>query len=166
MAIRMKQISLLFFCLILMGSFSLIMAPAADAEQGDKVVIVSIEMDKILEAHPAFKNAKEKFGTELEGMKKDLEKMDKNKQAESQLKMQQQLQQRGEQLQKEAVATVRQDIVKLAAQKGWDYVVDSNALLAGGRNVTDEVVQAMKQDQGKGQEKGKGKGADQGKGKK
>ncbi len=38
---------------------------------------------------------------------------------------------------------IREDIQKIAKQKGYKYVMDSNALLAGGEDVTEEILQAI-----------------------
>jgi len=59
------------------------------------------------------------------------------------LRVTQQFQQRSRELQAQAVEKIREDIQKIAKQKGYKYVMDSNALLAGGEDVTEEILQAI-----------------------
>ena len=59
------------------------------------------------------------------------------------MRVTQQFQQRSRELQAQAVEKIREDIQKIAKQKGYKYVMDSNALLAGGEDVTEEILQAI-----------------------
>ncbi len=113
---------------------------AGDAK---KVEIVSVDTNKILEKHPAFRKAQETFQGEMQEMEQQLEGMGQEEQQMAQQMMQQQLQQRGQELQQGAVDEVRKDIARIADEKGYTYVVDVNALIAGGKDITEEVMEAM-----------------------
>jgi Skp family chaperone for outer membrane proteins len=56
---------------------------------------------------------------------------------------QQQFQQRAQKLQRDALDELRRDIQKIASDKGYTYVMDSNVLLAGGEDVTEEVMKEI-----------------------
>ncbi|MGM0403176.1 MAG: OmpH family outer membrane protein [Thermodesulfobacteriota bacterium] len=113
---------------------------AGDAE---KVEIVSVDTNRILEKHPAFREAQDTFRGEMQEMEEQLEGMGQEEQQMAQQMMQQQLQQRGQELQQVAVDEVRKDIARIAKEKGYTYVVDVNALIAGGKEITEEVMEAM-----------------------
>ncbi len=113
------------------------------AENACKLTIVSIDTAKILEAHPAFVKAQKDFETQIQGMQEKLKGMSEEKQMAAQEQMQQQAKQQGEKLQKEALAEVKKDLQKIADEKGYDYIFDSNSLIIGGKDVTAEVMKAM-----------------------
>lgn len=113
------------------------------ASDEENTLIVSIDTNRILEKHPAFLKAQEDFQGEMQQMQQQLEGMGEEEQMMAQQQMQQQLQQRGQELQEEALAEVRAHIAKIADEKGYKYVVDANALISGGKDITDEVMEEM-----------------------
>jgi len=146
--IRLKHATAICFAIVLAGAVSAGVPLSAAAQEGGDITIVAIDTDKILEVHPAFIEAKKKFETEVQGIQKKLGTMNQEEQLQAQQKMQQDLQQRGQDLQKSALQEMKQDIQKIADEKGYDYVVDSNLLIVGGKNVTEEVLTALKQNLG------------------
>ncbi|MFO8112334.1 MAG: OmpH family outer membrane protein [Desulfosalsimonadaceae bacterium] len=150
MASKMRtnnQTSISFFkilCLCLAAVFfSAFCAVGAMAGDAEKVEIVSVDTNRILEKHPAFREAQDTFRGEMQEMEEQLEGMGQEEQQMAQQMMQQQLQQRGQELQQVAVDEVRKDIARIAKEKGYTYVVDVNALIAGGKEITEEVMEAM-----------------------
>lgn len=117
------------------------MAGPAVLFAGDAVKepIVTVNINQIMEKHPAFNEARQTLEREAQQLKEQVE----GKSQQEQQGAQQQFQQRSQELQAEAVETVREDIQKVANQKGYKYVMDSNALLAGGEDVTEEILQAI-----------------------
>jgi outer membrane protein len=105
--------------------------------------IVAVDTARILELHPAFMDAQQTFQNEMQEMEHQLREMGEEEQMMAQQMMQQQLQARGQELQQQAMSEVRDDIQKVAEEKGYKYVVDSNALLVGGKDITEEVIDAM-----------------------
>ncbi len=133
---------ILCFCLTAVF-FSALFAVGAMAADTEKVEIVSVDTNRILEKHPAFRKAQETFQGEMQEMEEQLQGMGQEEKQMAQQMMQQQLQQRGQELQQGAVDEVRKDIARIADEKGYTYVVDVNALIAGGKEITEEVMEAM-----------------------
>ncbi len=131
-----RTIKILFVSL-LAAFFTVLTATGASAEN---LNIVSIDTSRIMERHPAFVDAQQTFQGEMQQMEQQLEGMGEEEQMMAQQMMQQQLQQRGQELQQEAMDKVRDDIARIAREKGYEYVVDSNALLVGGEDITEEVM--------------------------
>lgn len=131
-----RTIKILFVSL-LAAFFTVLTATGASAEN---LNIVSIDTSRIMERHPAFVDAQQTFQGEMQQMEQQLEGMGEEEQMMAQQMMQQQLQQRGQELQQEAMDKVREDIARIAREKGYEYVVDSNALLVGGEDITEEVM--------------------------
>ena len=115
---------------------------AVNAEE-EAMDIVAIDTARILELHPAFMDAQQTFQNEMQEMEHQLREMGEEEQMMAQQIMQQQLQARGQELQQQAMSEVRDDIQKVAEEKGYKYVVDANALLVGGKDITEEVIEAM-----------------------
>jgi outer membrane protein len=137
-----KNFKILCFCLAAVF-FMAAGATGVCAGDDNKMEIVSINTNRILEKHPAFKEAQQTFHGEMQEMEKQLQEMGREEQQMAQQMMQQQLQQRGQELQQNAVDAVRKDIAKIAGEKGYHYVIDANALIVGGKDVTEEIMEAM-----------------------
>lgn len=108
-----------------------------------KTIIVSLDANKALSAHPAFKDAVEKFQVRQQHMQSELKELASEDQQTRQQEMQQEMQKLGAQLQKEALDKMKQDIQKLAGEKGYDYVFDNNLLFAGGCDITEEAIDSF-----------------------
>ncbi len=113
------------------------------AEKNGQKSIVYVNIGKIIEVHPAFLKAQEEFGTEIQGMQEELQGMSEEEQIVAQQQMQQEMQQKGEQLQEKALEEMKKDLRKIADEKGYDYIFDANSLIVGGRDVTDEILEAL-----------------------
>ena len=131
-----RTIKILFVSL-LAAFFTVVTTAGVSAEN---LNIVSVDTARIMERHPAFVEAQQTFQGEMQQMQQQLQGMGEEEQMMAQQMMQQQLQQRGQELQQEAMDKVRDDIATIAGEKGYEYVVDSNALLVGGKDITEEVM--------------------------
>lgn len=126
-------------CLILVV-FALAGGNGVLAEDGKNLEIVTVDINRIMVQHPSLVEAQETLQREAQQMQRQA---GKSGQADQQ-KIRQRLQERSQELQLDALAEVRNEIEKIAAEKGYTYVMEKNALLAGGRDVTDEFMEAMK----------------------
>ena len=109
------------------------------------IKIVSIDTGRVFEAHPAFKEAMGKFQAQAQEMQKKIEGIENEEEkANAQIQMQQQMRQLAMELQEEAFNKMKADVQKLAKKKGYTYVVDQNALIAGGQDITEEVINSFK----------------------
>lgn len=118
-------------------------AATASADDSESLKIVTVETNQIMENHPAFIEAQQTLQSEIQEMQKEMEGKSEQDQQMAQQQMQQQVQQRSQQMQEEVLEKVRNDIQEIADEKGYAYVMDVNALLAGGENVTEEMVKAI-----------------------
>jgi Skp family chaperone for outer membrane proteins len=120
-------------CVAAAGTFSVTCSAA-------EIRIVSIDTQRVFSGHPAFHEAMGKFQVQIEDMQKKLEGMDEEAKGMAQQMMQQQMQNLGMQLQEEAFGRMKADVQKFAKKKGYTYIVDSNMLIVGGKDVTEEVL--------------------------
>ncbi|MFO7929933.1 MAG: OmpH family outer membrane protein [Thermodesulfobacteriota bacterium] len=137
-----RTLKALCFCLAA-ALFTFAAAAGVHAQDGEISGIVTVDTNEIMEKHPAFMEAQQTLQNEAQQMQQQMQEGSQ----EEQQSAQQQMQQRSQQLQQEALEEVRQDIQKVADEKGYDYVMDTNALLAGGTDVTDEVIEAIGSDE-------------------
>lgn len=116
--------------------------PAAGEESGG-TVIVSMDTSRVLEAHPAFRKARENYRESLEEMQSRFEGLEGEEQALAQQQLQQEMQQLGMQMQRSALEEMKRDVRDFARENGYDYVLDQGSLIAGGRDITGELVAAF-----------------------
>lgn len=109
------------------------------------IKIVSINTGKVFESHPAFKEAMEKFQTQAGEMQKKIEGIENEEEKKNaQIQMQMQMRELAMNLQEEAFNKMKNDVEKYAKKKGYTYVVDQNALIAGGKDITEEVIASFR----------------------
>ncbi|GEM_PF-913776 len=106
--------------------------------------IASVDMEKVMNSHPAFREAMTDFQKEIGAMQEQLGKLKGDEKTKEQQKMQQQIQQIAIRLQQEAMAKVTSDVEKIAKAKGYTYVVEKSMLVVGGRDITDDVLSFLK----------------------
>jgi outer membrane protein len=133
-----RSFKILGLCLIA-AFFTMTAAGGVYADDNGSGKIVTVNTNQIVQRHPAFIEAQQTLQGETQKMRQDME----GKSEQEQQAAQQQVQQRLQQLQQEALEKVRKDIQEFADEKGYDYVMDVNALLAGGEDVTDEMIEAI-----------------------
>ncbi|MGM0454039.1 MAG: OmpH family outer membrane protein [Thermodesulfobacteriota bacterium] len=133
-----KTLKVLFLCLIAV-SFTMAAPTGIFASDDGDAKIVSVDLNRIMQQHPAFQQARQKLQGEMQQMRQKMQDMGEQEQRAAQ----QEFQQRGQDLQAEARDEVKKDVQKVADEKGYEFVVDSNALVAGGKDVTDEVIEAL-----------------------
>jgi len=132
-----KRIKLVYAVGILMLLFS---GAGTVGVWGQQSRIVSIDTAKLLQAHPAFSEAQAQLEAEVREYQQRLDGMSE----EEQMMAQHHLQQRSIELQQQALDALREDIRQIARQQGYDYVIDSNALIVGGQDVTEEMLNKIK----------------------
>ncbi len=112
----------------------------AGAGDAAEIKIVSIDTQRVFAEHPAFHEAMAKFQTQMQDIQKKIEEMKEEEKATAQQIYQYQMQQLGMQLQEEAFSKMKADVQKFAKKKRYTYVVDSNMLIVGGKDITEEVL--------------------------
>ncbi len=130
----------LFKTLICMFGIAAIGAPAARAQLDE---FYTVDSQSIMEVHPAFQEAMQEYQQEIQQMQQQLQQADEAQRQMMGQMMQQQLQRRGAELQEEAFDKMRQDIQRIADEKGYSPVFDINVVLVGGRDITDEIMDEM-----------------------
>jgi Skp family chaperone for outer membrane proteins len=108
------------------------------------IKIASVDTERVMGEHPAFKEAMEKFQKETQIAQERLSKLEGEKKNKEQQEIFMQLQSLAAKLQEEAVAQVRDDIQKISKKKGYSYVLDSKSIVVGGTNITGEILSEMK----------------------
>ncbi|MFP4158150.1 MAG: OmpH family outer membrane protein [Desulfobacterales bacterium] len=135
---KAKAIKTLCFCLAA-ALFTFAAAAGVNAQDEEISGIVTVDTNEIMEKHPAFMEAQQTMQKESQQMQQQMKEGGQQEQQAAQ----QQMQQRSQELQQEALEEVRKDIQEVADEKGYDYVMDTNALMAGGKDVTDEIIEAI-----------------------
>ncbi len=115
--------------------------------------IYSADMDKIMGEHPALQEAMVKFQEELKSMQGRLDKLEGEAKLKEQQKMQQQIQQIAMTMQNDAVERIMDDVRSIAKRKGYAYIVDKKSLIVGGKDVTEEILSALKDKEEKPEDK-------------
>lgn len=133
---------------ILLAGIVLVLAVILLFKSGD-TRIASVDMDRIVSSHPAMQEAIIIFQKEISDRQRQLNKMNNKEKQENQQKMQQEISQIAMRLQKEAMDKIIKDIEKIANKKGYRVVMDKNAVITGGKDITDEVLAILRQQQRK-----------------
>jgi len=107
--------------------------------------IASVDIEKVINAHPAMREAIASFQKEVSDMQKQLDKMKEEEKIKQQQVMQQEISRIAMRLQNEAMDKVLKDVEKVARKKGYKYVMDKGAILVGGKDITDEILAVLKQ---------------------
>lgn len=102
--------------------------------------IASVDMDKVVGAHPVMQELVVNFQKEISGIQEQFDKMKEEEKIKNQQKIQQEISEMALRLQKEALDKVAQDIKRIAKSKGYNYVLDKNAVIVGGKDITDEIL--------------------------
>jgi outer membrane protein len=126
------------FCLaVVLFAMAGVTGGCAGDAKNDKIVTVNTQ--QIIQKHPAFLEAQQTLQKEAQQIQQQME----GKGQQERQVAQQQFQQRAQKLQRDALDELRRDIQKIASDKGYTYVMDSNVLLAGGEDVTEEVMKEI-----------------------
>ncbi|MCM8760195.1 MAG: OmpH family outer membrane protein [Candidatus Omnitrophica bacterium] len=133
---------MMLVCILLVVAIVILIFGLVRSRQG---AIASVDMEKIVNAHPAMQEAIANFQRELSDIQKQLDKMQGEEKVRQQQKIQQKISQIAMRLQDEAMNKVKKDIEKIAKKKGYTYVIDKNAIFVGGSDITDEVLTFLKQ---------------------
>ncbi len=111
---------------------------------GRSTTIVSADIDRIMGEHPAFKEAMARFQSEITSMSGKLEKLQGAERIKEQQRLQMELQKIAAKLQEEAMSRVMKDVESIAKSKGYDYIIDKKSMVAGGKDVTGEILSSLK----------------------
>ncbi|MDD3726265.1 MAG: OmpH family outer membrane protein [Candidatus Ratteibacteria bacterium] len=107
--------------------------------------IASVDMNKIMNSHPAMQEAMASFEKEVSNLQQQVNKMNDEEKAKQQQKIQQEITQIAMKLQQEVMDKVVKDIEMVAKKKGYSYVIDRSAIIVGGKDITDEILGAVTQ---------------------
>ena len=127
--------------IVLIAAFTL----AANRIFGRGGKICSVDMEVIMGEHPAMHEAMNEFQKELTAMQKQLDALEGEAKEQEQMKMQQQIQEIAMRMQEGAMGRIMRDIEQIAKKRGYSYVIEKNALITGGRDITEAVVSAIKE---------------------
>lgn len=133
-----RGLILFFFCAVLIAA----VFPFHSFSE-DGITIVSVNLNKVLEIHPAFQQAQAEYQSELQKVQQELQTMNEEEKAARQGQLEQQIQELGARLQNEAAEEMHDDIEKIAQEKGYDYVIDSSVLISGDLDITEEVIKEL-----------------------
>lgn len=151
MRIQIQNLRKLAGTIIFVLLVSMLFAGNLSAAYGEEIVIVSMDLNRIVEIHPAFQEAIQKYRDEvLQAQEEVAESMAGLSQEEAMMlqgEVEQYLQQRAMQLQSEALDQIKEDIQQIADEKGYDYVVADGMLYAGGpiKDATEDILEALNQ---------------------
>lgn len=109
------------------------------------VKIAYVDMEKTMNQHPAMQEAMASFQREITSLQKQLEGLKGAEKEKQQQKMQQEITTIAMRLQQEVMNRVIKDIENVAKKKGYSYVIDKNAVITGGKDITEEVLEFVKQ---------------------
>jgi len=107
--------------------------------------IASVDMERIVNAHPAMKEAITSFQKEISDRQKELNKMKGEEKVKEQQKMQQEISQIAMRLQDEAMDKIKKDVEQVARKKGYTFVLEKNSIIVGGKDITEDVLAVLKQ---------------------
>ena len=105
--------------------------------------IYTMDTQAVMEAHPAFLEAVEEYRARIEEMEERLAEVGDEERMFVQQMMQQQIQQIGAELQERAFDKMQEDIEDFAAEKGYAFIIDRNVMIVGGRDITEEALEAI-----------------------
>ena len=117
----------------------------AIAGQSD-IKIVTVDIQRVVRMHPAFQEAMQEYQRKLQEFQRQMEEIEEDERAMMQQLLQQQMQQLGMQLQDRAFDKMQEDVRAFAKDNGYDYIFDSSVLLAGGIDVTEELLESLGKD--------------------
>ncbi|HNS31944.1 MAG TPA: OmpH family outer membrane protein [bacterium] len=137
MMLGKKSINILFMFLFAVTCISL-------PSFAEEMKIASVDTGKILMAHPAFQKAMEKYQAEVQSMQQKISEMKEEEQMSARQMMQQQMQELGMKLETEAFNEMRKDLKRISEKQGFKYVMDSNVLLVGGHDITEDILSEIR----------------------
>jgi outer membrane protein len=110
--------------------------------------IFIVDTDRIIRNHPVLQEARNNFQEQLMEMQRKLEEMEEGEEkTKEQQNMQQQIQQSAMNMQNEAIEKAMADIRSIAEEKGYALVLDKNSIIVGGKDVTEEILSAVENEE-------------------
>ena len=135
-----KHILTFFFALMMMLGCT----ATGFAASGDAAVVGYVNTQKVFQSYPGIQMTMSALDLEQQKLEQQFQKDsanldDKGKQ-DLYNKLAQQMAQREQELMDPIRSDIRKAIEKVAAKNGINSVVDADAMLAGGKDLTDEVI--------------------------
>ncbi len=127
-----------------------LLGPAVTA-QADDLEVATVDMQEVLMVHPSIMDAQQEIQEEQMEMMAELEDMDEEEAAMQQQQMQQDLQQLQQDLLEDAIADVETDIEDIAAELGYNVVLNSEGIVSGEENldsvdITEDIMEEFNGD--------------------
>jgi len=129
--------------LVIVTGLIMVFASIATAEDID---IAVVNTQEVFEVHPAVQDAQQEVQAEQQQLMAEMEELDEDDEEEAammQQQLQEQLQALEQELMTEAMDEVQEDVEEIAETRGYDLVLDVNALLSGGEDITEAVVEEV-----------------------
>ena len=141
----MKKTILSFLMAVVMSLGICSTSLAAQVEPG---VIGFVNMQVVLNSYPGIKNIAQQISDKQVALQKDFDTQSKDMEMDAKLELQSKLNQELAAFEDTKMAPVKKridkTIKKVAAAKGIKSVVNINAMISGGEDLTDEVVAGLK----------------------
>jgi outer membrane protein len=150
---NVKTISLIFCAIFVIGCFTLALTSGgfggnvASAASPSNSAIGVVNYQMLVSQSPSLASVRTTMQTEIQNTKQEFEEKSKDMNATEKDRYYKQLQERLGNKEKELMDPLMKDIEtaikKVADKKGLTVVVDKNAVIYGGVDITDEVSKAM-----------------------
>ena len=144
----MRKTGIVILSLMLVLSFAVLSGSPAAA---DNPAIASISTEQIFQAHPAIQRVQAELQQRQSEMMQELEDADEEEAMMLQQQMQQELQMLQQDLLDEAFLEIEEDVGRVAAELGYDVVIDPQGIVYGAdvldlEDITEEVLAALEEE--------------------
>ncbi len=141
----MRKLPIIFLSLIIIVGLTAVFSTQIAAENP---AIASINTEELFQVHPAIENMQMELQEKQMEMMADLEDADEEEAMMMQEQMQMELQELQEELLDEAFAEIEADVGSIAADLGYDVVIDPQGVVAGADyldlvDITEEVLEQL-----------------------
>jgi len=141
----LRKLPIIFLSLIIIVGLTAVFSTQIAAENP---AIASINTEELFQVHPAIENMQMELQEKQMEMMADLEDADEEEAMMMQEQMQMELQELQEELLDEAFAEIEADVGSIAADLGYDVVIDPQGVVAGADyldlvDITEEVLEQL-----------------------
>jgi len=143
--LKLRKLPIIFLSLIIIVGLTAVFSTQIAAENP---AIASINTEELFQVHPAIENMQMELQEKQMEMMADLEDADEEEAMMMQEQMQMELQELQEELLDEAFAEIEADVGSIAADLGYDVVIDPQGVVAGADyldlvDITEEVLEQL-----------------------
>ena len=132
---------------ILAGILAVVLlAGAAGISTAYTFEIAYFDVAEVSMLHPAMQEAQDKLYEEEERLLSQFEQMDQEAQMMQQEMLYQELEEIRRALVNEAISKISEDVDIIAGELGYDYILDKNVIFAGGDDITEQVVEWIREE--------------------